>query len=144
MDLVNIWGVFYAIYIFLGYFIYLHFKCYPPYRLPLPLLLWGCSHSHSPTTTSTPWPSPTLGHRAFTGLRAFLPIDARQCHPLLLKWLESWVPPLHSLVGGLVPGSSGGVWLVDIVILPMDLQTPSATSVFSIFEFFNSLAYLWP
>jgi hypothetical protein len=39
--------------------------------------------------------------------------------------------PLHvySLVGGLVPGSSGGgVWLVDIVVLPMWLQTTSALS----------------
>ena len=37
------------------------------------------------------------------------------------------------LVGGLVPGSSGrrggGVLLVDIVVLPMGLQTPSAPSV---------------
>jgi hypothetical protein len=33
-------------------------------------------------------------------------------------------------VGGLAPGSSGGgVWLVDIVVLPMGLQTPSAPSV---------------
>ena len=31
-----------------------------------------------------------------------------------------------TLVGDLVPGSLGGVWLVDIVDLPMGLQTPSA------------------
>ena len=37
---------------------------------------------------------------------------------------------LFSLVGGLVPGSSGGVWLVDIAVLPMGLQTPSASSAF--------------
>jgi hypothetical protein len=41
--------------------------------------------------------------------------------------------PLHvnSLVGDLVPGSSeggGAVWLVDIVVLPMGLQTPSSPS----------------
>ena len=40
------------------------------------------------------------------------------------------------LVGGLVPGSSGrrggGVLLVDIVVLPMGLQTPSAPSVISL------------
>jgi len=42
--------------------------------------------------------------------------------------------PLHvySLVGGLVPGNSGGVWLVDIVVLPLVLQTPSAPSVLSL------------
>jgi hypothetical protein len=36
---------------------------------------------------------------------------------------------VYTLVGGLVPGSSGGVWLVDIVVLPMGMQTPSAPSV---------------
>ena len=36
---------------------------------------------------------------------------------------------MYSLVGDLVPGSSGGVWLVDIIVLPMGLQTPSAHSV---------------
>jgi hypothetical protein len=36
---------------------------------------------------------------------------------------------VYSLVGGLVPESSGGVWLVDIVVFPMRLQTPSAPSV---------------
>jgi hypothetical protein len=39
---------------------------------------------------------------------------------------------VYSLVGDLVPGSSGEVWLVDIVVLPMGLQTPSAPSVFSL------------
>jgi hypothetical protein len=44
-------------------------------------------------------------------------------------------PHGYSLVGGLSTGSSscvcggGGVWLVDIVVLPMRLQTPSAPSV---------------
>jgi hypothetical protein len=38
-------------------------------------------------------------------------------------------PHVYSLVGGLVPGSSGEVWLVDIVVLPMGLQTPSAPSL---------------
>ena len=38
-------------------------------------------------------------------------------------------PYLYSLVGSLVPGSYGGVWLVDIIVLSMDLQTPSALSV---------------
>ena len=37
---------------------------------------------------------------------------------------------VYSLVGDLVPGSSGGgggVWLVDTVVLPMGLQTPSSS-----------------
>jgi hypothetical protein len=46
---------------FIGYFIYLHFKCYlspfssflsaNPHLIPLPLLLWGCSPTHSHLTT---------------------------------------------------------------------------------------------
>jgi hypothetical protein len=40
---------------------------------------------------------------------------------------------VYPLLGGLIPGSSGGgVWLVDIVVLPMGLQTPSAPSVLSL------------
>jgi hypothetical protein len=36
---------------------------------------------------------------------------------------------VYSLGGGLVPASSEGVQLVDIVVLPMELQSPSALSV---------------
>jgi hypothetical protein len=45
---------------------------------------------------------------------------------------------VYSLVGGLVPGSSGegggegGLWLVDIAVLPIRLHIPSAPSVLSL------------
>jgi hypothetical protein len=41
---------------------------------------------------------------------------------------------VYSLLGGLLPGRSvgWGGWLVDIVVLPMGLQTPSAPSVLSL------------
>ena len=44
---------------------------------------------------------------------------------------------MYSLDDGLVPGSFGqgvgeGVWLLDIVVLPLGLQTPSTSSVFSL------------
>jgi hypothetical protein len=39
---------------------------------------------------------------------------------------------VFSLLGGLVPGSSGGYWLVHIVLPPMGLQTPSAPWVLSL------------
>ena len=39
---------------------------------------------------------------------------------------------VYSLVGGLVPGSTGWVWLVDIVVPPMGLQTPFAPWVLSL------------
>jgi hypothetical protein len=41
---------------------------------------------------------------------------------------------VYSLVGGLVPGSSGGVWLVDITVHTMGLQTPSSPAVFFFFK----------
>jgi hypothetical protein len=39
---------------------------------------------------------------------------------------------VYSLVGGLVPGSSGGYWVVHIVVPPMGLQTPSTPWVLSL------------
>ena len=55
-----------------------------PISSPLPLL------SNPPTPAPLSWHSPTLLHML----------------------LEPWFPPCVSLVGGLVPGSSGGYWLV--------------------------------
>ena len=52
----------------------------------------------------------------------------------ILCYICSW-SHVYSLVDGLVPGSSGewgGVWLVNIVVLPMGLQTPSTPSVLSL------------
>jgi hypothetical protein len=46
-------------------------------------------------------------------------------------YICSW-SHVYPLVGGLVPGNSGGVWLVSIVVLPMGLQTPSAPLVHSL------------
>jgi hypothetical protein len=53
----------------------------------------------------------------------------------ILCYICSW-SHVYSLVGGLIPGRSGGkggvYWLVDIVVLPMGLQIPSASSVLSL------------
>jgi len=48
-----------------------------------------------------------------------MPYKAILCY--ICNWSHG---PLHvySLVGSLVLGSFGGVWLVDIVVLPMGLQ----------------------
>ena len=52
--------------------------------------------------------------------------------------LEPWVPPnilslyIYTLVGVLVPGSSGGAWFVDIFVLLMGLQTLSSPLVLSL------------
>jgi hypothetical protein len=49
----------------------------------------------------------------------------------ILCYIYRW-SHMYSLVGGLVPGNSRGVWLVDIVVLPTGLQTLSAPSVLSL------------
>ena len=41
-------------------------------------------------------------------------------------------PRVYSLASGLVPGSSGGYWLVHTVVPPMGLQTLSAPCILSI------------
>jgi hypothetical protein len=91
------------------------------------LLLWGCS-----PPTSLPWHSPTLGHQSFTVQRASLLIDARQSHLLLHMQLEPLVPPYVVYCWSLRPWELRGDWLVDIFVLPMGLQTPSAPSVLSL------------
>jgi hypothetical protein len=107
---------------FIGYFIYLHFKYYPPSTNPLSHLPPPASMRmlpHSSTHTSPLQHPPILRHRASTGPRASLPIDTRQDHPLLHMQLEAWVPPfVYSLVSGLVPGSSlGSGWLILLSFL---------------------------
>jgi len=79
---------------------YLHFKSYPlPWfplqnpTIPSPLSASMRVLPHSPTLSSLPWYSPTLGNEDFIGPRASPPIDARQCHSLLHRQLEPWVPP---------------------------------------------------
>jgi hypothetical protein len=89
-----------------------------------------------PTQLSTSaflsWHFSTPGHQAFTGPRASLPIDAQKA---ILCYICSWSRGslhVYSLVGGLVPGSSGMVWLVGIVVVPMGVQTPLVPSVLSL------------
>ena len=70
-----------------------------------------------------------LGHQAFTEPRVFPSTDASQSHPFYKSsWSHGYLN-VYSLVGGLSPGSSGDVLLVDIVVPPMGLQTPSAPSI---------------
>jgi hypothetical protein len=89
--------------------------------------------THPPThSTSPPWHSPILGHRAFSGPRASPPIDDRQGHLLLHLLLEPWVPPCVFFGWWFSPWELWEFWLVDTVVLPMGLQTPSALSVLSL------------
>lgn len=59
-------------------------------------------------------------------------MDARQGHLLLHMQLEPWIAPCVSLGWWFSPQELWGIWLIDIVVLPMRLKTPSATSVLSL------------
>jgi hypothetical protein len=45
--------------------------------------------------------------------------------------LEPWIPPCVLLGWWFSPSEVWGVWLTDIIVLPMGLQTPSVPSVLS-------------
>jgi hypothetical protein len=109
-------------FLFLLDIIYLHFKCYPPslfllWKPPIPSSLpyfykGAPPPTHPPTPTSPPWHSPTLGHPAFIGPRASSPTNSRRGHPLECSWSHGSLH-VYSLVGGLIPRSSGvSGWLI--------------------------------
>jgi hypothetical protein len=58
-----------------------------------------------------------------------MPNKAILCY--ICGWSHGYLH-VYSLVGGLVPGNSGGVLLVDIIVIPMGFQTLSALSVLSL------------
>jgi hypothetical protein len=120
----------------IGYFLYLHFKCFPLSRSPLqkipipapsPCLYKGVpppTHSHLPALAF-----PTLGHRTPSGPRDPIPTDVQQDHPLSHMWpaplnaacvLFGWWSILWELQG---------FWSVNTVAPSMELQTPSAPSL---------------
>lgn len=82
----------------LGSFMYVHFKCYPPfptsYSLPSPTHVEDApSYSCPPLQPQCPWHYPTLGKQAFTGPGAFLAIDSGKCHPLSCALIGWWFNP---------------------------------------------------
>jgi hypothetical protein len=89
-----------------------------PIPSPLVLLLWECSPNHPPTPASLFCHSCTLGHRAFPGPQALLPLmpnEAILCY--ICRWSRGSFH-VYSLVGGLVPGSSGASgWLILLFFL---------------------------
>jgi hypothetical protein len=94
-----------------------------PYAIPPSPTSMRVLPTNPPTPTSPPWHFPTLGHNAFTGLRASPAIHVRQRHPLLHIQIKPWVPP--SVLFGWWFSSLklwGGVWLVDIVFFLIGLK----------------------
>jgi len=87
---------------------------------------------HSPTnplqphcpTIPLPW-APTKPPQDQGPPLQLMPDKVILCY--ICSW-SHWSLHVYSLVCCLVPGSSGGIWLVDVV-LPTRLQTPSASSV---------------
>jgi hypothetical protein len=76
---------FYFIFVFIRYFLHLHFKFYPKTPLyPPPALL-----PNPPTPASWPWHSSVLGHRISTTPRASPPNNGQLGHLLLHMQLET-------------------------------------------------------
>jgi hypothetical protein len=122
--------IFFFSFLFIRYFLYLHLKCYPfpgfPSKNPLSLL------------TNPPTPASCLGIPLHWGIEPSQdqgPLLPLMLNKAILCYICSWNHGsfhVFSLVSGLVPGSSGGYWLVHIVVPPMGLQTPSAPWVLSL------------
>jgi len=105
-------GLFFSF--FIGYFIYLHFKCYPPFQFssrkslspPLP------SHEGDPPPTHSLLPQgPSIPPPwVIEPPLSVMPDKAILCY--ICGWSHGSLY-VYSLVGGLVPGSSGGSgWLI--------------------------------
>jgi hypothetical protein len=102
----------------------------PPYAIPCS----PCFYEGAPLPTH-----PLLPHYPSTPLhwdikpsQDQMPLFPLMYDEAILCYICSWRHgSLHvfSLVGGLVPWSSGDVWLVDIVVPPVGLQSPRASSV---------------
>jgi hypothetical protein len=109
------------VFFLIRYFIYLHFKCHPlSWVTPQDPLLMS-----PPTPASWPWHSPILGHRTFTGPRAYPPIDVLLGHLLLHMHLEPKIPPCVFFDRWFSFKELWVYWLVHIDVPPMGLQTPS-------------------
>jgi hypothetical protein len=97
--------------IFIRYFLHLHLKCYPESPLyPPPTLL-----PKLPTPAFWPCHSPVLEHIKFAITR-----------DLSSQW---WHTRPFSTTYAARGTSSGGYWLVHIVVPPIGLQTPSVNNL---------------
>jgi len=107
---------------FTGYFIYLHLKCYPlsqfplqksPITIPLPCFYEGTSPPTHPLLLPRPRIPLHWGIEPFKDQGPLLPLmsdKAILCY--ICGWSQGFLH-VYSLVGSLVPGSSGGsCWLI--------------------------------
>jgi hypothetical protein len=118
----------------------LHFKCCPLFCFPLPKTPYSFPFScfyegvPSPTYSLPLCPGIPLHWdiKPSQGQKPLLPLIAQQSHRLLHLWLKSWVTPCVLLGWRFSPWELWGIWLVDIIVLPMGLQTSSVPSVLSL------------
>jgi len=100
---------------FIGYFIYLHFKCYPlsqfPSTTPYPISSSPCFYKGAPPPPPLPPHHPGIplhwGIKPPQNQGPLLPLMPDKA---ILGYICSWSHGflhVYSLVGGLVPGSSG-------------------------------------
>ena len=116
---------FFLLLFFIEYLLYLHLKCNP--HLPSPCFYEGIP----PPIDPLPPPCPQLPYTwvSIKPAQDQVPLPPLLLDKVLLCYIYSW-SHVYSFVDGLVPGSSGeGVWLMDIVVLPIGLQTLSTPSV---------------
>ncbi|EDL27071.1 mCG12966 [Mus musculus] len=102
----------------------------PPQKNPLSHPLSPCSLTH-PLLLPCPGIPLHLGMESSQDQRPLLSLmslKAILCY--IFGWRHEFLH-VYPLVG-LVPGSSGGYWLVHIVVPPIGLQTPSASCVLSL------------
>ena len=112
--------------IFIGYFLYIHFKCYPLSWFPL----WKTPSPYPPSPClptqplQLPGPGipPTLSHRTFIGQSASPHIDVYLGHSVLYMQLEPRVSPYVLFGWWFSPWELWGYWLVHIVVPPIGLQ----------------------
>jgi hypothetical protein len=102
-----------------------------PLKIPYPLL--PSSAPQPALSHSQSWPSPILGHRAFTGPKASPPIDDQLGHPHRHIQLEPQVPPCVFFDWWFSSKELWEYWLVHIDVPPTGLQTPSTPWVLSLF-----------
>ena len=99
---------------FIGYFLYLHFKCYPPSP---------CFYEAAPLHTHPLLPlSPGIPlHWGIEHSQDQGPLLPLMNDKVILCYICSWSHGslhVYSLVGGLVPGSSGGIgWFILLFLL---------------------------
>jgi hypothetical protein len=103
-----------------------------PYPIPPPPASMQVLPTHPPTLP----PGPGIAHWGIepSQEQGPPPIDALQGHHPLHIWLELWIPPCLLFGWWFSPWQlwGRGIWLVDIVVHPMGLQTPSAPLVLSL------------